>query len=50
MRKLIDIPANIVPDFKKMAVDQNKDLKNFIQDHLITLHKSYIKTRTRVFK
>lgn len=37
MKKLIDIPEEIVKDLKKMAVDADKDLKNFIQDHLILL-------------
>lgn len=37
MKKLIDIPEEIVKDLKKMAVDEDKDLKNFIQDHLIFL-------------
>ena len=34
MRKVIDIPDEIVKDLKKMAIDQDKDLKNFIQDEL----------------
>jgi len=37
MRKNIDIPDDIVKDLKKMAIDADKDLKNFIQDHLILL-------------
>ena len=37
MKKLIDIPDEIVKDLKKLAIDENKDLKNFIQDHLILL-------------
>ena len=37
MKKLIDIPDEIVKDLKKMAIDENKDLKNFIQDHLILI-------------
>ena len=37
MRKNIDIPEDIVKDLKKMAIDADKDLKNFIQDHLIFL-------------
>jgi mRNA-degrading endonuclease RelE of RelBE toxin-antitoxin system len=37
MRKNIDIPDEIVKDLKKMAIDADKDLKNFIQDHLISL-------------
>jgi hypothetical protein len=37
MRKLIDIPEEIVKDLKKMAVDEDKDLKNFIQDTLIKI-------------
>ena len=34
MRKVIDIPDEIVKDLKKLAIDQDKDLKNFIQDEL----------------
>ena len=37
MKKLIDIPEEIVKDLKKMAIDADKDLKNFIQDHLLLL-------------
>ena len=37
MKKLIDIPEEIVKDLKKMAIDAEKDLKNFIQDHLVLL-------------
>ena len=37
MRKNIDIPDDILKDLKKMAIDADKDLKNFIQDHLIFL-------------
>lgn len=33
MRKNIDIPDEIVQDLKILAVKENKDLKNFIQDH-----------------
>lgn len=29
MKKLIDIPDEIVKDLKKLAIDENKDLKNF---------------------
>lgn len=35
MRKNIDIPDAIVKDLKKMAVDADKDLKNYIQDLLV---------------
>lgn len=35
MRKNIDIPDAIVKDLKKMAVDAEKDLKNYIQDLLV---------------
>jgi len=34
MRKLIDIPNEILQDLKILAVKSNKDLKNFIQDEL----------------
>jgi hypothetical protein len=51
MRKNIDIPDEIVKDLKKMAIDVDKDLKNFIQDHLILLvrgEKKEQKTSTNV--
>lgn len=34
MKKLIDIPNEILEDLKILAVKSNKDLKNFIQDEL----------------
>lgn len=37
MRKLIDIPDEILQELKILAVKSNKDLKNFIQDHLVFL-------------
>jgi len=37
MRKNIDIPEEIVKDLKKMAIDEDKDLKNFIQYKLTQL-------------
>ena len=51
MKKLIDIPEEIVKDLKKMAIDSDKDLKNFIQDHLVLLvrgQKKEQKTTTNV--
>ncbi len=51
MKKLIDIPEEIVKDLKKMAIDTDKDLKNFIQDHLTLLvrgEKKEQKTSTNV--
>ena len=51
MRKNIDIPEEIVKDLKKMAIDANKDLKNFIQDILILLvreQKTEQKTSTNI--
>lgn len=51
MRKNIDIPDEIVKDLKKMAIDADKDLKNFIQDHLVLLvrgGKKEQKTSTNV--
>lgn len=51
MKKLIDIPDEIVKDLKNLAIDENKDLKNFIQDHLILLvrgEKKEQKTSTNV--
>jgi phosphopantothenate synthetase len=41
MKKLIDIPEEIVKDLKKMAIDADKDLKNFIQDELKKLVENY---------
>jgi len=37
MRKNIDIPDSIVKDLKKLAVDAERDLKNYIQD-LLMMH------------
>jgi len=34
MKKLIDIPKEILQELKILAVKSNKDLKNFIQDEL----------------
>lgn len=51
MRKNIDIPDEIVKDLKKMAIDADTDLKNFIQDHLVLLvreEKKEQKTPTNV--
>jgi mRNA-degrading endonuclease RelE of RelBE toxin-antitoxin system len=51
MRKNIDIPEEIVKDLKKMAVDADKDLKNFIQDLLVSIvrgQKKEQKTSTNV--
>jgi hypothetical protein len=51
MKKLIDIPEEIVKDLKKMAIDADKDLKNFIQDQLVLLvrgEKKEQKTSTNV--
>jgi hypothetical protein len=51
MRKNIDIPEEILKDLKKMAIDADKDLKNFIQDHLVLLvrgQKKEQKTSTNV--
>lgn len=43
MKKLIDIPEEIIQDLKILAVKENKDLKNFIQDKLIDLVSDGIK-------
>ena len=51
MKKIIDIPEEIVKDLKKMAIDADKDLKNFIQDHIALLvrgEKKEQKTSTNV--
>lgn len=37
MRKNIDIPDEILQDLKILAVKENKDLKNFIQDKLLEI-------------
>ena len=36
MRKLIDIPEEMVKPLKILAIQADKDLKNYIQDLLIT--------------
>ena len=51
MRKNIDIPDEILQDLKILAVKENKDLKNFIQDHLVLLvrgEKKEQKTPTNI--
>ena len=51
MRKNIDIPDEILQDLKILAVKKNKDLKNFIQDHLVLLvrgEKKEQKTSTNI--
>ncbi len=35
LKKLIDIPYDIVKDLKKLAVDADKSLKSYIQDTLV---------------
>lgn len=45
MRKNIDIPDEIVKDLKKMAVDADRDLKNYIQDLLIARVKELKSTK-----
>lgn len=35
VKKLIDIPDPVVKDLKKLAVDSERDLKNYIQDLLV---------------
>lgn len=35
MRKLIDIPEKIIKPLKILAINADKDLKNYIQDLLI---------------
>jgi hypothetical protein len=37
MKKLIDIPDELLKDLKILAVKEGKDLKNFIQDNLKSL-------------
>lgn len=40
MRKLIDIPPDIIKPLKKLAVDANLNLKNFIEKVLMELVKN----------
>lgn len=47
MKKLIYIPDAIVKDLKKMAVDADKDLKNYIQDLLVEHVKKHKKQATK---
>jgi hypothetical protein len=35
MRKLIDIPDEILKDLKKLAIDGDLDLKNYIEKLLV---------------
>ncbi len=35
LRKLIDIPGHVLADLKKLAIDEDKSLKSYIQDILI---------------
>lgn len=44
MRKNIDIPDEIVKDLKKLAVDAERDLKNYVQD-LLVQHVEHSKKR-----
>lgn len=37
MRKNIDIPNEILQDLKILAIKENKDLKNWIQDLLVSI-------------
>jgi hypothetical protein len=48
MKKLIDIPEEIVQDLKILAIKQNKDLKNFIQDELVSLVRGEKKEQNTV--
>jgi len=48
MKKLIDIPEEIVQDLKILAIKQNKDLKNFIQDELVLLVRGEKKEQNTV--
>ena len=42
MKKLIDIPDEIVKPLKIMAINQDRDLKNYIQE-LLVKHVSNIR-------
>lgn len=37
LKKLIDIPHDIIKDLKKLAVDADKSLKSYIQDILVEI-------------
>jgi hypothetical protein len=37
MKKLIKIPDEIVKDLKKLAIDDDKDLSNYITSQLVLL-------------
>jgi len=47
MRKLIDLPDEILQDLKKMAIEENKDLKNYIQDHITGLHRIWVQKKVQ---
>jgi len=43
LKKLIDIPQDIVKDLKKLAVDADKSLKTYIQDTLVEVVEKHRK-------
>jgi hypothetical protein len=45
MKKIIDIPNEILQELKILAVKSNKDLKNFIQAELKNLSKTLNRSR-----
>lgn len=47
MKKNIDIPDNIRWDLEKLALEEKKDLKNFIQDILISLVRGQKKEKKK---
>lgn len=51
MRKLIDIPDEIVKPLKILAINADKDLKNYIQDLLVQHVKdSNVKSSNKTIK
>jgi hypothetical protein len=45
MKKLIDIPDEIVKDLKILAINDDKDLKNYLQDLIIEHVKAKSKSK-----
>ena len=50
MKKLIDIPDSIVKDLKILAVKNDKDLKNYIQDLILRKYEECIIQETNVLE
>lgn len=50
MKKLIDIPEEILQDLKILAIKAGKDLKNYIQDLLVDRVEKTRKNNTKNLK